>query len=53
MLRFYYCPACNYPVKLDTVYDLNRPRICFKCNKKIILIKPKADFSDPILKECK
>ena len=44
MLNFYYCPACNYPVKLGTFHDLNKTRVCFRCKKKIILVKTKTDF---------
>ena len=44
MLNFYYCPACNYPVKLGTFHDLNKTRVCFKCKKKIIFVEKKITF---------
>lgn len=50
MLNFYYCPACNYPVKLGTLHDLNKTRVCFKCKKKIILVKTKTDFFKLVLR---
>lgn len=44
MLNFYYCPACNYPVKLGTFHDLNKTRVCFRCKKKSSLLKQKQIF---------